>query len=204
MKTLQIRKLILTLISVLFIQISFAQGYQVGDKAIGFNLKNVDGTMVSDANFPDTKGFIVIFTCNHCPFSVAYEDRIIAIDKKYKTQGYPVIAINPNDSIVAPADSYSNMIIRAREKGFTFPYLLDADQSITNTYGSTRTPHVFLLKKNKGNLIVEYIGAIDDNHEDAAAVKKEFLSDAVDALLKNRQPEVNFTKAIGCSVKFAK
>ncbi|PLX04920.1 MAG: thioredoxin family protein [Marinilabiliales bacterium] len=204
MKTLQIRKLILTLISVLFIQISFAQGYQVGDKAIGFNLKNVDGTMVSDANFPDTKGFIVIFTCNHCPFSVAYEDRIIAIDKKYKTQGYPVIAINPNDSIVAPADSYSNMIIRAREKGFTFPYLLDADQSITNTYGATRTPHVFLLKKNKGNLIVEYIGAIDDNHEDAAAVKKEFLSDAVDALLKNRQPEVNFTKAIGCSVKFAK
>lgn len=204
MKTLQINKLILTTISVLFIQISFAQGYQVGDKAIGFNLKNVDGTMVSNADFPDSKGFIVIFTCNHCPFSVAYEDRIIAIDKKYKTQGYPVIAINPNDSIVAPADSYSNMIIRAKEKGFTFPYLLDADQSITKTYGATRTPHVFLLKKNKGDLIVEYIGAIDDNHEDATLVKNEFLSDAVDALLKNKKPEVNFTKAIGCSVKFAK
>ena len=204
MKTLQINKLILALISVLFIQISFAQGYQVGDKAIGFSLKNVDGTMVSNTDFPDAKGFIVIFTCNHCPFSIAYEDRILAIDKKYKTQGYPVIAINPNDSIVAPADSYSNMIIRAKEKGFTFPYLLDADQSVTKTYGATRTPHVFLLKKNKGDLIVEYIGAIDDNHEDAKLVKSEFLSDAVDALLKNKKPEVNFTKAIGCSVKFAK
>ncbi len=204
MKTLQIKKLILTITAILFIQISFAQGYEVGDKAMGFKLKNVDGTMVSDADFPDAKGFIVIFTCNHCPFSVAYEDRIIALDKKYKNQGYPVIAINPNDSIVAPNDSYSNMIIRAKEKGFTFPYLLDADQSVTKTYGATRTPHVFLLKKNKGKLIVEYIGAIDDNYEDVSAVKKEFLSDAVEALLKNKKPDVNFTKAIGCSVKFAK
>lgn len=204
MKHLKMKKLIYTLIATLFIQVSFAQEYKVGDNAMGFNLKNVDGKMVSDADFPDAKGFIVIFTCNHCPFSIAYEDRIIALDRKYKDLGYPVIAINPNDSTVAPADSYSNMIIRAKEKGFTFPYLVDDQQLMTKNYGATRTPHVFLLKKNKRKLIVKYIGAIDDNYEDVSAVKEEFLGDAVDALLANKNPEVDFTKAIGCSVKFAK
>ncbi|PLX14845.1 MAG: thioredoxin family protein [Marinilabiliales bacterium] len=204
MNNIQTKGLLLTLIALFTLQFSYSQGYKVGDKASGFNLLNVDGNMVSDEQYADAKGFIVIFTCNHCPFSVAYEDRIIAIDKKYKKLGYPVIAINPNDSIEAPADSYSKMIIRSEEKGFTFPYLLDADQSLTKTYGATRTPHVFILKKNDNDLLVEYIGAIDDNHEDAAAVKKKFLEDAVDSLLKGDKPEVDFTKAIGCSVKFAK
>jgi peroxiredoxin len=176
-------------------------GYKVGDKATDFSLKNVDGKMVSLSNFKDAKGFIVIFTCNHCPYAKAYEDRIIALDKKYKTKGYPVIAINPNDAEIVPDDSYENMIIRAKEKSFPFPYLRDKTQEIANTYGATRTPHVYLLNKENGNLIVKYIGTIDNNYQDESAVTKTYLADAVDALLENKTPDPDFTKAIGCTIK---
>ncbi len=176
-------------------------GYKIGDKATDFSLKNVDGKMVSLSDFKDAKGFIVIFTCNHCPFAKAYEDRIIALDKEYKTKGYPVIAINPNDAEIVPDDSYDNMIIRAKEKSFTFPYLRDETQEIANTYGATRTPHVYVLNKENGNLIVKYIGTIDDNYQDESAVTKTYLADAVDALLQHKAPDPDFTKAIGCSIK---
>jgi peroxiredoxin len=176
-------------------------GYKVGDKATDFSLKDVDGKMVSLSNFKDAKGFIVIFTCNHCPYAKAYEDRIIALDKKYKTKGYPVIAINPNDAEIVPDDSYENMIIRAKEKSFPFPYLRDKTQEIANTYGATRTPHVYLLNKENGNLIVKYIGTIDNNYQDESAVTKTYLADAVDALLENKTPDPDFTKAIGCTIK---
>ncbi len=189
---------------ILATQLAFAGGYKVGDKATDFRLKNVDGKTVSLSDYPDAKGFVVIFTCNHCPFSVAYEDRIIAIDQKYKGLGYPVIAINPNDSTVAPADSYSKMIVRAEEKGFTFPYLIDDNQQMTLTYGATRTPHVFLLEKTGDDLIVRYIGAIDYNHEFPEKVTKNYLTNAIDALLEGKTPDPGFTKAIGCTVKFAK
>ncbi|MFA5417897.1 MAG: thioredoxin family protein [Bacteroidales bacterium] len=190
---------------VLTFAISFlhAEGYQPGDKAKGFNLKNVDGKMVSNSDYQDAKGFIVIFTCNHCPYSVAYQDRIIALNNKYAALGYPVIAINPNDSSIVQSDSYSNMQIRAKEKGFDFPYLLDADQSLAHTYGATRTPHVFILQKDSNELIVRYIGAIDDNYEEPEKVKTRFVEQAVDALLEDRLPEPNFTKAIGCTIKFS-
>lgn len=182
----------------------FAGGYEIGDKATDFSLKNVDGKMVSMADYPDAKGFIVIFTCNHCPYSVAYEDRIISLDKKYKKKGYPVIAINPNDPALYPTDSYEAMIARANEKEFTFPYLFDDGQKIYPQYGATKTPHVFLLKKEDKGLIVKYIGAIDNNHADASAVTEFYVADAVDALLAGNDPEPNYTKAIGCSIKVKK
>ncbi len=142
------KKTILILaLSILSFSFIYADGYQVGDKATDFSLRNVDGSMVSMGDFEDAKGIVVIFTCNHCPYSVLYEDRIIELDKTYKKKGYPVIAINPNDSVKQPEDSYSNMIVRAQEKGFTFPYLLDAGQRLTKVYGASRTPHVFLLEK---------------------------------------------------------
>ena len=198
-------KKILTILAIFLLagQTLLAEGYKVGDDANDFKLKNVDGKMVSLSDYPTAEGFIVIFTCNHCPFSKAYEDRIIALDKKFKTEGYPVIAINPNDSTITPTDSYSNMIIRAKEKGFTFPYLLDADQSIAKTYGATRTPHVFLLQKENGMLVVRYIGAIDNNSEDPNAVTDFYVDDAVNALIDGKNPDPNFTKAIGCTVKYA-
>lgn len=181
-----------------------AGGYQVGDKATDFRLKNVDGRMVSLADFNNAKGFIVIFTCNHCPYSVAYEDRIIALDAKYEDRGYPVIAINPNDPAVQPQDGFAEMKERAREKGFAFPYLFDEGQKIYPQYGATRTPHVFILEKSGKDLIVRYIGAIDDNHEDAEEVGKKWVEAAVDALLAGSAPATTSTKAIGCSIKVKK
>jgi len=195
-----------TILSVIFaivaINLLAGEGYKVGDQAADFKLKNVDGNLVSLSDFTQTKGFVVVFTCNNCPYAKAYQDRIIAIDKEYKPKGFPVIAINPNDPAVEPGDSYEAMVIRAKEKGYSFPYLFDEKHEVFRMYGATRTPHVFVLKKNnKGELIVSYIGAIDDNHQDATAVKQPYLENAIDALLSNKKPEPNFTKAIGCSVK---
>lgn len=176
-------------------------GYQVGDMVQGdFKLKNVDGNMVSLADYPDAKGFVVIFTCNHCPYSIAYEDRIIALDKKYKAMGYPVIAINPNDPEIVAEDGYEEMIIRAEEKGFTFPYLFDETQEIYPQYGATKTPHVYVLNKtDEGNQVV-YTGAIDDSKE-ADAVEQVYLADAMNAIVKGEVPALAETKAFGCSIK---
>lgn len=176
-------------------------GYKIGDIATDFSLKNIDGKNVSLTDYKDAKGFIVTFTCNHCPYAVAYEDRIIALDKKYKDLGYPVIAINPNNPEKQPQDSFENMIQRAKEKGFTFPYVLDQGQHIYPQYGATKTPHIFVLEKtDKGN-VVRYIGAIDDNYQDENAVTNKYVENAVDALLKGENVPVDVTKAIGCTIK---
>lgn len=187
--------------SLLAITLTFSQGYNVGDKAADFKLKNVDGKMVSLSDYPAAKGFVVIFTCNHCPFSIAYQDRIIQINKKYKSEGYPVIAINPNDPVAVPDDSYENMMLRAKEKKFSFPYLFDETQAVYRQYGAKRTPHVFLLQKEGSDFIVKYIGAIDDNSQDASKVETPYLTNAIDNLLAGKNPDPGFTKAIGCSIK---
>lgn len=177
------------------------KGYEIGDQATDFKLKNVDGKMVSLSDYKDAKGFLVVFTCNSCPYAVAYEDRIIALDKKYASKGVPVIAINPNNPEKQPKDSYEAMKVRAGEKGFTFPYLFDEGQKIFPQYGATRTPHVYLLEKtDKGN-VVRYIGAIDDNYQNAEAVKTRYVEEAVDAMLKKEEIKISTTKAIGCSIK---
>ncbi|WP_347069310.1 thioredoxin family protein [Flavobacterium sp. WV_118_3] len=184
-----------------FTMIKPAAGYKVGDVATDFSLKNVDNKKVSLADFKAAKGFIVVFTCNHCPYAQAYEDRIIALDKKYKKLGYPVIAINPNNPAKQKDDSFELMQVRAKEKNFTFPYLLDEGQKIYPQYGATKTPHVYILQKTKAGNVVKYIGAIDDNYSDAAAVKEKYAENALDALLKNKEVAVKETKAIGCSIK---
>ena len=189
---------ILTLLTVILMSFTNTSGYQPGDKATDFKLKSVDGKMYSMSDYKDAKGFIVVFTCNHCPFAVKYEDRVIELAKKYKSKGYVLLAINPNDPSVVPDDSFEKMKERAKEKGFTFPYMFDEGQKIFPQYGATKTPHVFLLDKN---LIVKYIGAIDDNVEDASAVKVKFLENAIAALEKGQEIEVPLTKAIGCSIK---
>ncbi|MCF8372430.1 MAG: thioredoxin family protein [Bacteroidales bacterium] len=192
-------------IGLLFTLSTFAQtGYKVGDMARGFELKNIDSEMFSLRQFKSAKGYVIIFTCNHCRYAKAYEDRIIAIDQKYKKLGYPVVAVNPNDSTIEPDDSYSKMIERATEKGFTFPYLLDADQSVFKRFGATKTPHVFVMSRGDEGLKIEYIGTIDDNYADASEVKVKYLENALDALLAGEKPDPNFTKAIGCSIKYKK
>ena len=177
------------------------EGYKPGDKAEDFRLKSVDGKMYSMSDYKDAKGFIVVFTCNHCPFAKKYEDRINALAKKYKPQGYILLAINPNDPAVEPDDSYDLMKVRAKEKGFVFPYLFDEGQKIYPQYGATKTPHVFLLDKNR---IVKYIGAIDDNVDSANDVKEKYLENAIAALESGKTPSPETTKAIGCSIKTKK
>lgn len=193
--------LFLTFVAMFLISAGVENGYKVGDKATDFSLKNVDGNTVSLKDYSEAKGFIVIFTCNHCPYAIAYEDRIIKLDKKYKKLGFPVIAINPNDEDIVPGDSFEGMVKRAKEKKFTFPYLRDKTQAVANAYGAQKTPHVYVLNKTNDELIVSYIGTIDDNYKDEASVSKTYLSDAVDALLAGNKPSPEFTKAIGCSVK---
>jgi peroxiredoxin len=176
-------------------------GYKVGDIATDFKLQNIDGKMVSLSNFKAAKGFIVVFTCNTCPYAVAYEDRIEALNKKYASKGFPVIAIMPNNTDVKPGDNMDAMKARAKAKGFTFPYVIDADQNIYPQYGATKTPHVYLLQKTKKGNEVKYIGAIDDNYQDAAAVKTKYVENAVDALLAGKEIKEKETRAIGCSIK---
>ena len=180
------------------------KGYKVGDVATDFKLKNVDNKTVSLSDYKDAKGFIVIFTCNHCPYAKAYENRIIGLNHKYASKGYPVIAINPNDPKMEPQDSFEGMKQRAKEKGFTFPYLFDEGQAIYPKYGAVRTPHVFVLQKVSGKNMVRYIGAIDDNYSDANDVSHKYVEDAVDALLSNKPVLLTSTVAIGCSIKAQK
>jgi peroxiredoxin len=175
--------------------------YKIGDKATDFKLKSVDGKMYGMSDYKDAKGFIVVFTCNHCPFAVKYEDRINALAKNYKSKGYVLLAINPNDPAAEPADSYELMKVRAKEKGFAFPYLFDEGQKIYPQYGANKTPHVFLLDKNR---IVKYIGAIDDNVDSASDVKEKYLENAIAALESGKKPSPETTKAIGCSIKVKK
>ncbi len=177
-------------------------GVKVGDKAPDFVLENVDGKKAALASFEKAKGVILIFTCNHCPYSKMYEDRIIALHKAYASKGWPVVAINPNDPAIEPEDSFEKMKERAKEKEFPFPYLFDATQRTAKAYGARRTPHVFLLKNGKAGFTVEYIGAIDDNARDAKAVETKFVEKAIDAMIDGKAPEVTTTKAIGCTIKW--
>ena len=123
------------------------------------------------------------------------------LDKKYAVLGYPVIAISPNDTTIVPEDGLAEMTKLANEKGYTFPYLLDEAQEIYPQYGATKTPHVFILNKEEGKNIVKYIGAIDNNYEDANDVSEKYVEDAVDALLAGKEIKLTETKAIGCSIK---
>ena len=178
-----------------------SEGYKVGDIATDFKLENIDGKMVSLSDFKEAKGFIVTFTCNTCPYAVAYEDRVEALNKKYASKGYPVIAIMPNNTDVKPGDNMEAMRERAKEKGFTFPYLMDRGQKVYPKYGATKTPHIYLLEKTKKGNVVRYIGAIDDNFQNADEVKNKYVENAVDALLEGREIDLKETKAIGCSIK---
>ena len=180
---------------------SVDNGYDIGDIATDFNLENIDGKFVSLSDFIDAEGFIIVFTCNTCPYAVLYEDRIEALNKKYTSQGYPLIAIMPNNVQTKPGDSMKSMKQRAIDKGFTFPYLMDAGQKIYPQYGATKTPHVYILESTTRGPVVRYIGGIDDNYKDATLVKTNYVEDAIEALKKGNLIKQTTTKAIGCSIK---
>lgn len=179
-------------------------GYQVGDVASDFKLQNVDGNWISLSDIKDAKGAIVVFSCNTCPYVVAYEDRMIALHEKFAPMGYPLIAINPNDDQVSPGDSFEKMKERANEKNFPFPYVYDKTQEVIKTYGGSRTPHVYLLHKENDNFVVKYIGAIDNNYQDASAVTERYVENAMKSIMAGEKVAVTNTKAIGCTIKWTK
>lgn len=195
---------VLVVVGALFISAGESfEGYDVGDQAKDFALPNIDGKEVSLSDFKDAKGFIVVFTCNTCPYAKMYESRIKELDNKYASMGFPVVAINPNDTGKQPGDSMEEMVKRAKEQNYTFPYLRDDSQDITRAYGATKTPHVYVLdRQSNGDLIVKYIGAIDDSPRDASEASEKYVESAVDALMQGKEPPVKTKRAIGCTIKW--
>ncbi|HBH24134.1 MAG TPA: thioredoxin family protein [Cytophagales bacterium] len=176
-------------------------GYQVGDQATDFELKNVDGKMVSLSDYKDADGYVVIFTCNSCPYAKKYEQRIIDLHNKYADKGYPVIAINPNDPEIKPEDSFDEMKRISKEKGYPFAYVYDETQEVAKAYGAKYTPHVYLLDDE---MKVRYIGAIDNNYKDADAADVKYVENAIEALMNGQEVGEENTKAIGCTIKWRK
>jgi peroxiredoxin len=196
-------------ITICFAFFSFSLHAQVttitpGKIAPDIKLKNVNDKVVSFADYPSAKGFIVIFTCNTCPYSRRYEQRIIELNNKYGAMGFPVIAVNPNDPQSSPGDSFDEMKKHAASNKFTFPYLYDDGQLITTAYGARNTPHVFVISKTAQGNVVEYTGAIDNNAENIDPAKTKYVEDAITALLNNNKPAITITKAIGCRISWKK
>ena len=171
-----------------------------GTKAPGFSLKGTDGKTYSLDGTKGTKGTLVVFTCNACPFAKAYEDRLISLAKTYQGKGIAFIAINSNDPKIVPEDSFDKMVTRAKDKALPYPYVFDESQEIAKAYGAQVTPHAFLLDADG---VVRYRGRIDDSVKPDEVQSKD-LQNALDALVAGKPVPVGTTKAFGCSVKWKK
>lgn len=198
------RTLIASLILSLFVISAVQAQYKVGDVVSDFSLKNVDNKNVSLAQFASAKGFIVVFTCNSCPVAKKYESRVEQLNKEFSSKAFPVIAISSNDVRVNPGDSFEDMQKRAKSEAYTFPYLYDESQEVAKQFGATNTPHIYVVAKEGNKMLVKYIGAIDNNADDASKADKKYVADAVNSLLKGKDPQIAATKAIGCGIKWKK
>lgn len=172
-----------------------------GKKAKDFSLPATDGKLYSLEDFKNVKGYIVVFTCNTCPFAQAYEQRIIDIHNKYAPLGMPVVAINANDPVSTDGESMADMKNLAATKKYPFVYLQDLSQKTAKAYGALRTPHIFVLNAERR---VMYIGAIDDNFEEPSQVKEKYLENALNQFLAGQEISLKTTKAIGCGIKWKK
>jgi peroxiredoxin len=166
--------------------------------APNFNLEGVDGKRYSLESFSKSTVLVVVFTCNHCPYSQAYEDRIVAIQRDYAGKGVQLVAINSNDDKSYPEDGYPQMIKRAKEKGFNFPYVRDASQDAAEAYGAVCTPHVFAFDKERK---LRYRGRIDDS-KDPSQAKSPDLRNALDDMVAGKGVRVSDTRPFGCSIKW--
>ncbi len=171
----------------------------IGANAAPFSLIGVDDQMHSLADHVDKAALVVIFSCNHCPYVRAWEDRMIALQADYAARGVQFLVISANDPTKYPDDDFPSMKQRAAEKGFNFPYLFDETQAVARAYGATRTPEVFVFDSNR---TLRYHGAIDDNHENPAAVTRHYLREALDAVLSGTQPATTQTPPVGCTIKW--
>jgi peroxiredoxin len=173
----------------------------IGEKAPPFSLPGVDGQSTSLDRFKEKAAVVVFFSCNHCPYVQAYEDRLITIQRDYADRGVALVAINANDTTLYPDDRFEKMVERSKKKGFNFPYLRDESQKVAEAYGAHYTPEIFLLD---GERRLRYTGAIDDNWQNPAAVKRTYLRAALDAVLAGRPVSDPETHAMGCTIKWAK
>lgn len=171
----------------------------LGDKAPDFTLPGVDGKDWSLADFADKPYLVVVFSCNHCPYVIGSEDRMIALHDDYAGRGVAMVAINSNETDNHPTDDFEHMVARAREKGFAFPYLRDESQDIARAYGALRTPHFYLFDAARQ---LRYTGRMDDNPRQPGQETTHELRDALDALLAGEDPPVAVTNPIGCNVKW--
>jgi len=203
------RKLtVIALITTLTLNVQAQTGYQVGDEVSNFELMNAANTIngvdmqVSLEDYNNVKGYIVVFTSNQCTYSRMYEDRIIALHRRYVMKGYPIIAVNSNDADRVTEDSYDNMKLRAKDKNYPFAYLHDVSQQVALDFGATYTPQVFVVQKKKDKNIVRYIGAIDDNIQNADLVRESHLANAVDGLIKGELPKRKVIPNTGCTIEW--
>jgi peroxiredoxin len=178
-----------------------AAALQLGDAAPqrDAKMRNVDGREVSITEIAGSKGTLVIFTCNHCPWAKAWEARIAGLGNTYRQRGIGVIAINANDPSSHSEDGFDEMVIRAKQENFQFPYVVDSGSKVARAFGAERTPEAFVFDAN-GKLV--YHGTIDDNSEDASQVKQHFLGDALEAVASGKPVPLAETKALGCGIKF--
>jgi peroxiredoxin len=198
------KTLIASFILSLFVFTGVQAQYKVGDVVSDFSLKNVDNKNVSLAQYNSAKGFIVVFTCNSCPVAQKYESRVVQLNKEFSSLAFPVIAINSNDVNVAPGDSFAEMQKKAKADNYAFPYLYDESQAVAKQFGATNTPHIYVLAKEGDKIVVKYIGAIDNNADDASKADKKYAADAIYSLVEGKAPAISATKAIGCTIKWKK
>lgn len=177
-----------------------AEELKIGSNAPTFtNLPGTDGKKYSLSSFADKKISVIVFSCNHCPYVQAYEERMIAFQRDYASKGVQFVAINSNETVHYPEDNFDEMVKRAKLKGYIFPYLRDEDQSVANAYGATHTPEFFVFDEKRK---LRYRGKFDDNYQNPSAVKANYLRNAVDALLAGNEVAEPETYSIGCTIKW--
>ena len=172
---------------------------EIAQAAPDFDLPATDERRYSLASFTDAKALVVVFSCNHCPYVVASEDRMNRLWADYSPRGVAMIAINSNDVEQFPADSFERMVERARQKGFKFPYVQDVTQEVARKYGALRTPHFYVFDSARR---LRYTGRMDDSPRQPAAAKTHELRDALDAVLAGKPVKVPMTNPLGCNVKW--
>lgn len=172
----------------------------LGTKVISdFKLRNVDNQFLKLSDYSDAKGFVVVFTCNHCPFAKLYPQRLNAMNEKYKVLGVPLIAINSMDTLVYEDENFERMQEKAKKEQLNFPYLYDPAQLVGKQFGAEHTPQAFVIWKEKGQWLVKYSGAIDDNGEHPE-LAKSFVNEAVEELLQGKTVSTPKTQSFGCRI----
>jgi peroxiredoxin len=177
----------------------------VGDPLPHFaELRDVSGRNYSSEDFVGASVLVVVFSCNHCPYVQAYEERMIALQRDYGDKGVQLIAINANETKYHPEDSFEQMVKRAGGKEFNFRYLRDEDQSAASAFGATHTPEFFVFAPTpeEGVHVLRYHGRMDDNYKEPTRVRERYLLDAVEAILEGREVPQPETHSIGCTIKW--